>query len=562
MLRDLQAAGRCSDAQLNGVGETDVAAAPCTDIRQGCDSMVASGFMSCAVEFSPSGTMAGSCDRTCGFCDGPDASQTQCSDLRDGCANTIATGFVTCAEDFCAGTCPMAGQCDRTCGVCRNSTSDGGRHLQTALQCDLADFGANADLVNTKCCDDGVSCSGGVPSKCDAKCALTYVPFFDRCSPILATQVATSDMRSYQRLYDTCSTGLEVEPLLRAAAACATPPPSPPHIGEDDCVSSPCQNGGGCFDGDHAYACACTDSYYGLNCESQVPPPPPPPGGPLWILAESNQDCDTECAAAGHGCVSGDWGVHDEAAFVSALLSAGLDQSHVDTRCSGGFEADSSTYRPAIFDDSHICKWRSGTGTSDCGESYSGSRLCKCAGSAPATGSPLSSCRVGDTVQIIPGTRFYHADAASNPSNPGGIDGVITSTGCHVDWSNGNGNGYSTSDLFLIRAASTTSSPFFTTVGDCYSGSGGRSGACIHSLNHMSGDNYESGNDCTATVHGTATLHTNAFHTESCCDHLQLGGNQWSGSSGPSDRTVHDGDEITWHTDSSVVHTGWELCLQ
>eukprot|EP01043_Picozoa_sp_COSAG02_P065339 COSAG02_NODE_9824_length_2100_cov_1.034983_1_plen_205_part_00 len=58
-------------AQLNGVSEADVAVAPCTDVRDGCDQMVTSGFMSCAVDFIPTGPMAGLCDRTCAFCDGP-----------------------------------------------------------------------------------------------------------------------------------------------------------------------------------------------------------------------------------------------------------------------------------------------------------------------------------------------------------------------------------------------------------------------------------------------------------------------------------------------------------
>lgn len=110
-LSDLQAQGRCSDAQLDGVGETDVGAAPCEDTRDGCDHMVSSGFMTCAADFSPTGGMAGSCDRTCAFCDGPGAPPPPCEDQRDGCADSIAAGFVSCDSDFCAGSCPMAGQC-------------------------------------------------------------------------------------------------------------------------------------------------------------------------------------------------------------------------------------------------------------------------------------------------------------------------------------------------------------------------------------------------------------------------------------------------------------------
>ena len=108
-LAELQAAGRCSDDQLNGVGLTDVGAAPCADARDGCSHLVASGFMTCAQDFAPTGSMAGSCDRTCAFCVGGEPAS--CDDARDGCRDSIASGFVSCERDFCAGSCPMAGQC-------------------------------------------------------------------------------------------------------------------------------------------------------------------------------------------------------------------------------------------------------------------------------------------------------------------------------------------------------------------------------------------------------------------------------------------------------------------
>ena len=75
------------------------------------------------------------------------------------------------------------------------------------MQCNLQNFQADADEVDAKCCDDGVSCSGGVPTTCDVKCALTYIPFYDQCSQILATMTDPVSMASYQRLYSTCSTG-------------------------------------------------------------------------------------------------------------------------------------------------------------------------------------------------------------------------------------------------------------------------------------------------------------------------------------------------------------------
>ena len=36
----------------------------------------------------------------------------------------------------------------------------------------------------------------------------------------------------------------------------------------DECVSSPCQNGGNCTDGVNGYKCACVDGYEGDTCET------------------------------------------------------------------------------------------------------------------------------------------------------------------------------------------------------------------------------------------------------------------------------------------------------
>lgn len=38
-------------------------------------------------------------------------------------------------------------------------------------------------------------------------------------------------------------------------------------VGINECVSSPCQNGGTCTDLLNGYQCSCASSYTGLNCE-------------------------------------------------------------------------------------------------------------------------------------------------------------------------------------------------------------------------------------------------------------------------------------------------------
>ena len=38
----------------------------------------------------------------------------------------------------------------------------------------------------------------------------------------------------------------------------------------DECVSSPCQNGGNCSDHLNGYTCHCVDGYDGANCKSSM----------------------------------------------------------------------------------------------------------------------------------------------------------------------------------------------------------------------------------------------------------------------------------------------------
>ena len=40
------------------------------------------------------------------------------------------------------------------------------------------------------------------------------------------------------------------------------------YLDTDECVQSPCQNGGMCTDLVNAYSCACADGYEGTNCET------------------------------------------------------------------------------------------------------------------------------------------------------------------------------------------------------------------------------------------------------------------------------------------------------
>jgi len=139
----------CPGETFDGVAETSVGAAPCEDTRPGCDAGIAAGFMSCAADFCPGCTLAGDCDRACGYCSGPPSPPPPCDNTRDNCAAGISSGFMTCATDFCA-TCPMAGQCDRECSLCHAH-----RLLQQNMQCALGSFDADVAAVNAACCDSG-----------------------------------------------------------------------------------------------------------------------------------------------------------------------------------------------------------------------------------------------------------------------------------------------------------------------------------------------------------------------------------------------------------------------
>ena len=130
--------------------------------------------------------------RATGSCTGADLDgvaelarpQLLCADTlgQPRCAAMLSTGMFSCAAEFCSGGgCPMASQCDSTCGFCGSGHR---RALQgdSATRCDPATFAAEATVVTADCCDDAAgTCGGGVATSCDAKCATTYVPFFESC---------------------------------------------------------------------------------------------------------------------------------------------------------------------------------------------------------------------------------------------------------------------------------------------------------------------------------------------------------------------------------------------
>eukprot|EP01050_Picozoa_sp_SAG11_P005266 SAG11_NODE_363_length_10162_cov_28.285004_12_plen_458_part_00 len=146
---------------------------------------------------------------------------SQCTDTRAKCAALLAAGL-SCSEDI------MATGCQATCGKCHPH-----RRAQLAGACPLSQFASKASLVNDACCDDG-SCTG-IPTQCDAKCAIVYDDFYDNCANLLALDMASTDVVKYNQLHTTCSTELPIDGLVAALARCragdvSPPPHPPPHV--------------------------------------------------------------------------------------------------------------------------------------------------------------------------------------------------------------------------------------------------------------------------------------------------------------------------------------------
>ena len=65
---------------------------------------------------------------------------------------------------------------------------------------------------------------------CDARCAVVFDRFYQRCSNILSVQFPPAVMTGLRLLYTTCSTDLPVEALINGLAVCTggALPPAPP----------------------------------------------------------------------------------------------------------------------------------------------------------------------------------------------------------------------------------------------------------------------------------------------------------------------------------------------
>mmetsp|Transcript_47690 Transcript_47690/g.137741 ORF Transcript_47690/g.137741 Transcript_47690/m.137741 type:complete len:1244 (+) Transcript_47690:38-3769(+) len=93
------------------------------------------------------------------------------------------------------------------------------------------------------------------------------------------------------------------------------------------------------------------------------------------------------------------------------------------------------------------------------------------------------------------------------------------------------------------------------TSGDC-----SVDGDCVSSSNFP--NNYPDNSHCEFHSNKDGLVRVEAFHTESCCDHLSLGSFEtYQGTMGPSNLYLEHTDNFIWHSDYSNTDSGWKLCL-
>jgi hypothetical protein len=82
---------------------------------------------------------------------------------------------------------------------------------------------------------------------------------------------------------------------------------------------------------------------------------------------------------------------------------------------------------------------------------------------------------------------------------------------------------------------------------------------CIFQSPHFP-ESYHDGETCEIHLSGPGSLSSTSFDTESCCDHLTIGHTTYDGDSGPEGVIATAQTAISWRTDGSVTHGGWEVC--
>ena len=136
-----------------------------------------------------------------------------CADSDKTLCQLVGQGLLHCSADFCPDGCAHSGECDRTCGFCGGAPAHGkGRRreqivIDTDPTCPPVDFAHRTDGVNDACCDVGNAeqCAAGVPTSCDARCALTYNPYYSECHHMITALMSPEQLVAFERLNTACS---------------------------------------------------------------------------------------------------------------------------------------------------------------------------------------------------------------------------------------------------------------------------------------------------------------------------------------------------------------------
>jgi hypothetical protein len=211
----------------------------------------------------------------------------------DACADTgshelcslVEIGVLSCAVDFClTGVCPHAHACDATCGFCTTgddgtdpagSGDSGGGHRRTQIDitdttCDANDMSDRTTEVDAACCNDSNgNCAAGVPTTCDAKCAITYITYYSECAQQIAASFSPQQQAQFAELYNTCSS-LPVEPLLNIVATAQQCPAGMGPVQQAECPNCWPASGSLNFDRDLTTYSSHANPWNGRYCAGTV----------------------------------------------------------------------------------------------------------------------------------------------------------------------------------------------------------------------------------------------------------------------------------------------------
>lgn len=99
---------------------------------------------------------------------------------------------------------------------------------------------------------------------------------------------------------------------------------------------------------------------------------------------------------------------------------------------------------------------------------------------------------------------------------------------------------------------------FAVTLGDCLVSANGQ---CVSSPNYPG--SYSNDEACAiVTQQSTSNVKVEEFHTEECCDKLTVDGVDYAGDHGPAGISLNVGASLSWRSDHSSTHGGWQICAE